>query len=272
MKLMKKFLAAIVIILTGLMLFWFWQPLRSMVVMSVYSAIHEKDSIMAEERFKIDIPGGLSTKGRDWYPFVMTFNADGYKARGGLIEGMTILYNFPAFNLLSRTNTFYEPDSLYNSSFYGAYVVKSPGDTPYCYMNDGNPDYEEVMYAFKYDYKDLVLKSLGDDDFEFSVQQFKGTTGDYLGYSGWTIINAIIKTNSVTHSFNGPKRSYLQYGRPMIIATEDFKEISMHGRLYMRYFPEYESTIIFYVMAQDYNIVNDCDEKILSKSEIKNIN
>ena len=85
--------------------------------MSVYSTIHEKDSIMAEAGFKIDIPGGLSTKGRDWYPFVMTFNADGYKARGGLIEGMTILYNFPAFNLLSRTNTFYEPDSLYNSSF-----------------------------------------------------------------------------------------------------------------------------------------------------------
>ena len=240
--------------------------------MSVYSAIHEKDSIMAEAGFKIDIPGGLSTKGRDWYPFVMTFNADGYKARGGLIEGMTILYNFPAFNLLSRTNTFYEPDSLYNSSFYGAYVVRTLEETPYCYTDDGQQNYSEVMQAFKYDYKNLVLESLGDNDFEFIVQQFTGTETDYLGYDGWTMVNAVINTNSVTHVYKGTKRSYLQYGRPMNRTYEDFSRIKMHGRLYMRYFPEYKSTINFYVMAQDRNIVNECDEKILSKSEIINLN
>jgi hypothetical protein len=247
---------------------WFWQPLRSVAVMSVYSAIHEKDSIMAEKGFEIDIPGGLTTKERDWYPFVMTFNSGGYNARGGLIDSMTIMYNFPSFNPLTRTNAFYEPDSPYNSSFYGAYVIRSSGGIPYCYGEDGSPDYSEVMHAFKYDYINLVLDSLGDNDFEFVVQQFTGDETDYLGYSGWTMINAVINTNSVTHVFEKPKRSYIQYGRPIDSSNDNFDVIKMHGRLYMRYFPEYDSTIIFYIMSPDRAIINKCDENILSKSEI----
>jgi hypothetical protein len=234
--------------------------------MSVYSAIHEKNSIMAKNDFGIEIPGGLSTIERDWYPLVMTFNAGGYSARGGHINGMTILYNFPAFNPITRTNTFYESDSPYNSSFYGAYVIESDGITPYCYMVDGSPDYAEVMHAFKYDYVNLVLESLGDNDFEFAVRQFTGRETDFIGYSGWTMVNAVIDTNSVTHVYEESKRSYLQYGRPTDRTNNSFTEQQMHGRLYMRFFPEYNSTVIFYILAKDRNIVNDCDDKILSKS------
>lgn len=266
---MKKAAFIITIFLTAGILIWFWQPIRSLAVMSVYSAIHEKDSIMSNKGFNLDIPGGLTTINRDWYPFVMTFNADNYSARNGEIEGMTILYNFPAFNPVTRTNTFYEIDSSYNSSFYGAYIVATPSGTPFCYMDDGSPDYEEVMHAFKFDYLDLVLKSLGESNFGFSTRHFTGTETDYIGYDGWTVVNATIDTNSVTHNYEESRRSYLQYGRPFFEAQDSFINITMYGRLYMRFFPEYKSTIILYVMAPDYGTITDCDENILSKTEIR---
>jgi len=266
---MKKILVVIIILLLMVAIFWFWYPIRSLIVMSIYSGIHEKDSIMTKENFSIDIPGGLSTSNSDWYPFVMTFNADSYRSRGNEIQGMTILYNFPAFNVFTRTNTFYEKDSPYNSSFYGAYVVQSPSDLPFCYTEKGTPAYDEIMQTFNYDYKKLVLESLGDVDFKFIVQQFKSKTVDYLGYTDWNMVSAIVETNSVLHEFDGNKRSYLQYGRPFKKPEESFADITMYGRLYMRFFPEYNSTIIMYIMTPSYDILNDCDNNILSKSVIR---
>jgi len=266
---MKKAPLIIILVILITATIWFWYPIRSLFVMSIYSGIHENDSIMEKENFSIDIPGGLSTKNKDWYPFVMTFNADSYRARGNEIQGMTILYNFPAFNPLLRTNTFYEEDSQYNSSFYGAYVVQSPTALPYCYTEEGTLDYDELMHTFKYDYKNLVLKSLGDSDFKFTVQQFTSATVDYLGYSGWNKVSAIIETNSVIHEFAGYRQSYLQYGRPIKKPTINFADITMYGRLYMRFFPEYNSTVIMYIMTPSYEILNECDNNILSKSVIK---
>lgn len=268
---MKKTIAIICIVLIVLSVVWFFYPLRSLLVMSIYSGIHEKDSIMNNEDFNIEIPGGLSTAQKDWYPFVMTFNADSYRARGGEIVGMTILYNFPSFNLKNRTNTFYESDSPYNSSFYGAYVVQSPTELPFGYNENGKPNYSEIMHAFSYDYKNLVLESLGDKEFNFTVQKFNSKpkeTVDYLGYSDWIMISAIIDTNSVSHDYDGYRQSYLQYGRPLKKPNTNFDDITMRGRLYMRYFPEYNSTIIMYIMTTSYDLLNECDSKLLSKSLI----
>lgn len=265
---MKKPVLFFCLVLIVLAVIWFWYPLRSLFVMSIYSGIHEKESIMDRENFNIKIPGGLTTNSHDWYPLVMTFNADSYRGRGSEIQGMTILYNFPAFNFSTRTNTFYEKDSKYNSSFYGAYVVQSPSNLPYCYKEDGTPNFDELIHTFNYDYKNLVLESLGNADFEFVVQQFKSETVDYLGYSDWVMVSANVKTNSVSHEFNGNKRSYLQYGRPLSKPDENFTKIIMYGRLYMRFFQEYNSTIIMYIMTPSYDILNECDNNILSKSKI----
>ncbi|MCD6321416.1 MAG: hypothetical protein J7L77_00135, partial [Clostridiales bacterium] len=152
---------------------------------------------------------------------------------------------------------------------YGAYIVQSPSDLPYCYTEEGTLDYGELMHTFKYDYKNLVLESLGNADFKFIVQQFTSDTVDYLGYSDWNMVSATIETNSVTHKFGGYKQSYLQYGRPFKKPEESFADITMYGRLYMRFFPEYNSTIIMYIMTPSYDNLNDCDNNILSKSVIR---
>lgn len=266
---MKKIRCIFLAFLFAVAVFWFWYPIRSLTVMSVYSAIHRQSSIMTEKGFDISIPGGISTAKRDWYPFVITYNADSFKARGGEINGMTILYNFPAFNPISRTNSFYEIDCPFSSSFYGAYIIKAAGPVPYCFNKDKSVNFDEVMDAFSYDYKALVLESFSDFEFVFSVKEYDTIQSDYIGYSGWEKVDAKIYTNSVSHSFKGSKRSYIQYGRPLKNATIEFPETTMCGRLYIKYFPEISSTVIMYAMAPDPNVIQDCDELILSKSTIK---
>lgn len=224
---------------------------------------------MSENNFDISIPGGTSTIKRDWYPFVMTFNADNYRARGNEINGMTILYNFPAFNPLSRTNIFYELDSPYSSSFYGAYIIQSSGNSPYCFNEDASINFDEVMHAFSYDYKNLVLESLGDHDFIFEVNLFNAVPKEYIGYNDWTKVDAQITTNRVSHNYKKFQRSYIQYGIPLRRVKVDFPESNMYGRLYIKYFEEISSTVIMYVMAPDLIVLEECDEFILSKSTLK---
>lgn len=258
----------VIAIILAFALFWFYHPLRSMLVMSLYSDVHEKNSIMASEGFDLDIPGGIATPKRDWYPFAMTFNAVGFSGRAGTETDMSIIYNFPAFNPLSRTNTFYESDSPYSSAFYGAYVIRTNDDYPYGYFESGELNSDEVIHAFRYDYVNLVLESLGSYDFKFKPSSIKIEKTDYLGYADWDLINAEILTNSVAHEYKGFQRSYLQYGRPFGKSTTDFGEINITGRLYIRYFEEYNSTIALYIMAPDINVINNCDRNILSKSKI----
>ena len=246
----------------------FWNPLRSLAVMSVYSAIHSNKSILADNDFKIKIPGGQATPERDWSPLVMTFNAENFRARSGEISGMTIMYNFPAFDLRTGKNPIYDMDSSFNSSFYGAYVVESSNNVAFGYDAKGEINHDEIMNAFKYDYVNLVLDDLGEKNFEFIIETSVSSDAKYLDYYDWVKVNAKIQTNSVSHFSTGFKRNYIQYGSPPKSIREHFPGVIMYGRLYIRYFPEYETTVIMYVMSPDIDVLNDCDENLLSKSEI----
>lgn len=99
---------------------------RSVAVMSVYSRMNGRGSLTAEKGLRIRMPGGLSTLKKDWYPFVMTFEAgtDFGRAAGCPGARLTILYNFGAFGLQGRSSL-YDPDSPYFNSFYGAYLWSS---------------------------------------------------------------------------------------------------------------------------------------------------
>jgi hypothetical protein len=261
---MKRVPLITLVILLVFLVFWFFPLFRSVAVMSIYSTLHENSSIMKDSGFDLSIPGGLSTLERDWYPFPMVFNA------GEFTDGarMSIIYNFPAFNCISRSSMLFDEDSLYNSAFYGAYVIKKDDGTPYG-LKDSWMNTDEISTAFSYDYVNLVLKSLGNDDFHFSPIQYETIRTDYLGYGDWLMIDAIINTNGTSHNSDGFKRSYIQYGNPGQRASEDFPLILMLGRLYIRYFEEYDCTIALYIMARNQEAILECDEKILSKSIIK---
>ncbi len=98
----------------------------SMAVMGVYSKMNEAESLLASEEIDLSIPGGLSTLRSDWYPFVMTFEANSGFRRftGDSSLSLTILYNFPAFSLTKGCSRLYDTSSPYYNSFYGAYLVK----------------------------------------------------------------------------------------------------------------------------------------------------
>lgn len=101
--------------------------------MSVYSGMHERQSIMEAKGIELSIPGGGATSEADWYPFVMTFNpsAESFcRFIGEANRKLTILYNFPAFDLRwgKGCSRLYDPTSPYYNAFYGAYLVTDVAD------------------------------------------------------------------------------------------------------------------------------------------------
>ncbi len=298
---MKKKLLTAALVLAVLAVF-IWSPLSdypvSLAVMKVYSGIHEQDNIMEKKGIELHIPGGSATKEKDWYPFVMTFNDDaGFQQFTGESDlKLTILYNFPAFDLLKGCSRVYDPASPYYNGFYGAYLVcreksgreQSGGNEetsagandeilPYGFLADGSLDPEAAAQVPRFDFQKLVLRDLGIEadelvfDWEIVNNQPKVT---YLGIDGWTRADARLTVNGMQHQKEDFRRSYLQYGPPGYSlpdarAEADFAPVDMIGRVYGRYFEEWDTSIFFYVLAADQDVLENCDRDILSQSSLR---
>lgn len=260
---MKKLAILLLLIVIGFALFWFFYPLRSYVVMSVYSASHAKDSVMQQSGFKIDMPSG-----EGWYPFVMTYNAEGFKSYSGLDADMSIMYNFGAFDLAKRTSSIYNKTSDKYSSFYGAYVVQEKEHT-FGFHEDGSVDVDAISLAVQYDYTKLVIRDFGCKKQTFSIDDVTAETSlSFAGSDNWTKIDAVLTVNGAAHNFNGFKTPYLQYGRPMEETEEDFEATQLYGKVYAKYFHEYDCTVMVYVIAPSLEAVDTCDKNILRETII----
>ena len=259
-------------------------------------------------------PGGGATSEADWYPFVMTFNpsAESFcRFIGEANRELTILYNFPAFDLRrgKGCSRLYDPTSPYYNAFYGAYLVtdtadiSETGDTsltdtadisdperqegtaaggkvsnrarpPFGFRADGSLDLAKTGLVPQYDFEQLVLRDFGlhaqDMQFDWSVQTVQTVDG-FLGYDGWSCVDADLTVSGAFHRANGFRQSYLQYGTPKYDAYSDdpFAPVNMRGRVYARYFPEWESSVFFYVMAPSWEVVDNCDQQILQKSKLR---
>jgi hypothetical protein len=258
----KKIILLAVLLLAAALIFWFFYPLRSYVVMSVYSGQHSNESVLKKNGFSLDIPSG-----EGWYPFVMTYNADGFDSWSGIDADMSILYNFGAFDTATRTSSFYDVDSDKYCAFYGAYVLHQ-NDGVFGFT-DGEVDMDAITQAVKYDYTQLVLAGFGCDDIVFDVDEFDIQPDmSYAGRDGWTRIDAAITTNGVAHQFIESKTAYLQYGPPTKPVDEDFSVTTLQGRLYIKYIEDYDCTVMLYVIAPNANAVETCDDDVLSKAVI----
>lgn len=261
---MKKWIITlIVLIIAALSVVWFFPALQSYVVMGIYSAVHNKSSVMQDNGFSVKMASG-----EGWYPFVLTYNADGFFNWSGIRADMSILYCFGAFDTASRTSSLYDCNSDFYSAFYGAYAVKKQGGT-YGFLNDGMLNIDEIITAVEYDYTQLVLRNFGCSNLVFAIEDYYIKRDIvYAGSSGWTRIDAQMIVNGVAHSYKENKTAYLQYGRPVQPADEDFAVIKMTGRVYAKYFKEYGCTVMLYVMAEGLDVVDDCDNNILAKTVI----
>jgi hypothetical protein len=258
----KRIVILAALLIVAALLFWFFYPLRSYVVMGVYSGQHSRESLMKQQGFSVDIPSG-----KGWYPFVLTYNADGFASWSGIDADMTILYNFGAFDAATRTSAIYDPESDKYCAFYGAYVLrKDNGEFGFA---DGAVDMEQVTAAFQYDYTVLVLEGFGCDTPVFKVDDYALEDGvDYAGFTGWTRIDADLNVSGVAHNVKQSYTAYLQYGPPTQAATEDFADTRLAGRMYIRYFEEYGCTVMLYALAPAGDTVDACDAGLLAKTVI----
>ena len=242
---------------------WFFPALKSYAVMGVYSAMHHNTSVMRQNGFDIKMDAG-----KGWYPFVLTFNADGFSAWSGTAADMSILYNFGAFDASSRTSSLYDQSSPWYSAFYGAYVANKDGGA-FGFDDDGLVDMQQIIQAVEYDYTQLVMRNFGCLGPVFSVEEYAVLEDtECAGSGGWTQIDALMRVNGVAHQYSTDKNAYLQYGRPPNHAGEDFPIIQMIGRLYVKYLDEYDCTVMLYAMAPDIHVVDACDSDIFSKTRI----
>ncbi len=249
----------------------------SMAVMSIYSKMNEEESLLEREDIELSIPGGLTTLASDWYPFVMTFTADsGFRwFTGDSSLALTILYNFPAFSPWKGCSRLYDTTSPYYNSFYGAYLVKDRDGLPYGFVEkeDGTlyPDAAAVAAVPQYDFWELVLSEFGltskNAVFDWNITNISDPLF-YAGEDGFYRIDATLTVNGSSHNYNGFTQSYLQYGKPNFPVTEPLAPVPMQGRLYGKYLEEKGVSLFFYIVAANQKVLEDCDRKILSKSEL----
>ncbi len=259
----KRVILIPILVIAVLLITWFFYPLRSYIVMSVYSGQHSAESVMKENGFRVDMPSGGG-----WYPFVMTYNADGFREWSGTDADMSIMYNFGAFDTYTRTSSIYDAASDKYSSFYGAYVL-SRDEGVYGFNKDGDINVEEILASVRYDYCKLVLSAFGCAIPEFSVNEVDVKKDvEYAGSEGWACIDAQITTNGVAHNYTGYMTPYLQYGRPFGNVEEDFEVINLFGRIYMKYFEDFGCTVMIYVIAPNEKTVEQCDINILKKTRL----
>jgi len=250
-----------------------YYQIRSYLVMYPFSKYEEKNSLLEKQGITMKIPGGLSTEERDWYPFVMIFHDDiGFTQYMGRDLSLTILYNFGAFPWDSVSSDFFRAASPYYNSFYGGYLVKEKvQDKKYGFAENGNLNIKEIFSVPEYDYKFLVMESLGCPIDQLSMEMISYDIKEnvqYAGYGDWIQIDSLLLVNRPDHAVKEDQRAYIQYGHPPNPNGEDFGLMTTYGRIYIRYAEAFQSTVFLYVLSPDIQTVEKCDAEILSKTTL----
>ena len=265
----------------------------SLSVMSVYSKICEQESILKEKGMELEIPGGCETEKPDWYPFVMTFNPgqsaiENYLGEKG--SRLTILYNFPAFDLRwgKGCSRLYDDTSPYYNGFYGAYILSSDDESQQEKRSEkavsavsektitAEPNQQRLIKLIgkitQFDYQRLVIGDFPIDSdqeiFQWKIQQIKKKTS-VAGSDGWLRIDADMLVNGALHQRKSFVRSYLQYGSPKYDVMTDFAPVEMKGRVYAKYLEEQDVTVFFYVLARTDEVLENCDRTMLQTAHLR---
>lgn len=260
---------SIILIVTAILISPIFAFVKSVFVMSIYSASEKSKSLLNTEGIIVKMPGGLSTFEKDWYPLVITYNADGFSNFIGEEADLTILYNFGAFDNKSGHSLLYDTSSDYHGAFYGAYAVRKNSGS-FGYDNNKVIDAVEMSKVFKYDMQVLVLESIGCKDpiFEIDITDDVGKE-DFLGFT-WDVIDANIITNSPVHRKKENHIAYIQYGKPSKnYDGEDFFKYTSYGRIYAKYLEEHDLTLCFYIISPNKDVLEKCEEEFIKKSKIE---
>lgn len=246
----------------------FFAGLRSMAIMSIVSWDSRRSGLPSDSGLDISIPSG-----EGWFPFVMSFNADGAFSRltGQGNSRLTILYNFPAFDNIKGCSRLFDPDSDYYTAFYGAYLTQMPDGSAYGFSPGGPELPQAAAKLARLDLYSLVLSDFGlaPGNFVFEYAQ-EDREEDLLvaGSGGWTRLEAELRVNGAVHRARDGVMSYLQYGRPAFETVEEFATVDMNCLIFAKYFEEKNVSVFFYAMAPRPAVLAAWEEDILSGCKI----
>lgn len=266
-KLLLILLLIVILVLSPLFAY-----IKSLSVMSVYSAYEDQTSVMKTYGIDIDMPGGLSTMKKDWYPFVITFNpsTDSFSRRLGRTADVSIMYNFGAFEYIKGASTYYNETSDYFDGFYGAYVVHDH-EKIFGFNDDGTVNTDDIGTVSSYDMKVLVLRSIGmkNPRFDHEITDVEYNIS-LAGYDDWVKVDSILYTNSPVHEVKENQMAYIQYGKPpkAYYEGEDYEPIEMLGRVYIRYFQPEDVTVAYYIIAANKAVLEETDDDFIIPSKI----
>lgn len=245
-------------------------PLRSYIAMYPLKIYYKNTGLFDDINLKI--PSGKIEK-ENFYPFMLYFNSDkGFSNYIGKDANLSIAYNFGGFKFRNKNSSYYDKDSDLYSSFYGAYIIDSDDDNSFGFNENGHIDVDLLAKVPEYDQKYLVLSSIGlsskNSVFENDIIDMKENI-KYIDIDDWIKIDSNITTNSPIHENTNFYRGYIQFGIPKSEANKNFPLINIYGRMYVKYFKEYDRTIGFYILGKNKNIVDKIDKEIVSKSKIE---
>jgi hypothetical protein len=257
----------VAVVLTTAAVYWLgFYPLRSYAVMFPVSRYYHRTGLFRD--IPLRIPGGKVEK-EAFYPFALYFNAKESFARfAGGEEGLelSIIYYFGGFVRGGKSAAYFDTRAATFSAFYGAYAVNSKD---FFFTPEGRLRPEQIGKVARFDQQYLVMPSIGLPPsrvvFEYEIVSVAEDVF-YAERNGWHRVDAVITTNSPVHRCRGRQPGYLQYGLPRAPAKdgEDYLPQEFFGRVYCRYFPEYEATIVLYLMAKDRNTAEQIDRRILA--------
>lgn len=269
---MKKKIKLIIIIIVLILIYIsnLYYPLRSYIVMYPLKAYYKNTGLFND--INLNIPTGKINK-ENFYPFMLYFNSkNGFSNYITQNVNLSIAYNFGGFKSFDKNSSYYNEFSNLYSSFYGAYIIDSNNDKPFGFFENGGIDVELLAQVPEYDQKHLVLSSIGlspkDSIFENDIIGIEKNI-KYIRSNDWIRIDSNIRTNSPNHKKEKFYRGYLQFGISQNESNQNYPIINMYGRMYVKYFKEYNKTIGFYILAKNKTIVDEIDEEIVSKSYIK---
>lgn len=247
-----------------LVLLWNAGGILSTLVMAPVSAWSRAGGFMAESGLDIRLPGGFATTEKDWRALVLGFDAsEGFSKATGRPCDLFIYYNFGSFDGPFRGSVLKE-DSPYAGAFYGAYIVRDHEG------RDRFLESEGLLSLVRYDYQNLVLKSLGCPDermvFKAGVQTEK-TGLSKAGFDGWRRFDGELVLNGMGHRWDGFRPAYLQYGLPTPPSGRDFNETKAFGRLYAKRFDN-GCTVVLYALGPSEALVEAADSRFLSGARI----
>lgn len=271
----NKSLIVVVFILMFTISIAFLAPsIRSHIIMSLVSWKESFHVIGKDEGLAIEFVDPISAKenGLNWYSNMLLFNARDISSSSidlhgnGLLD-MSIYYTFGDFE--KGRSSIYDPKSPYNSAFYGAYMIKFKSDQ----YSKEEIDLAELAEAVtRYDYLNLILSQFGLDNEEAYFKPEAIVIKDGISkfdIDDWVQIDSYVNTRSVTHTPDGFKRHYLQFGKPNVDETHnDFPPVTIFGRTYCKYFKDKDAYIIFYIQAANEDLVDSTDKYLLSRSKV----